>query len=199
MLTAALICLSALLSAPAEGGSGKVFLTQQEALTLAFPKAKVEKRTHYLEDAQRKQAEKAAGSKIGKGVVRSYTARDASGALLGTAYFDRHKVRTLPAVLMVVVAPDHSVQRIEVLSFAEPLDYLPKGKWFGQFLGKKLGPELALKKQVRNASGATLTARSTTAAVRRTLALHQALHGPAPKPTPAPEKERQLAGSASGR
>ncbi len=187
MLLQLALILATLLPAPA-GSGGKVFLSQQEALALAFPKATVEKSTHYLDEDQRKQAAALAGVPIPKGVVRAYTARDAEGELVGTAYFDRHKVRTLPEVLMIVVGPDHKVKRIEVLAFSEPLDYLPKAKWYGQFTGKGLGPELRIKKQIRNAAGATLTARATTEAVRRMLALHQVVQGP-PQPEPKPEPE----------
>ena len=37
----------------------------------------------------------------------------------------------------------NAVERIEILSFGEPVDYIPGGKWYAQFTGKKLGPEPA--------------------------------------------------------
>ncbi|RMH03106.1 MAG: FMN-binding protein [Planctomycetota bacterium] len=179
-----LIALLPVLLPPAPGGGGKVFLTPDEALALAFPKARIEKKTHYLTAAQRRAAEKAAGAALPSAVVRSYTARDAAGRLLGTAWFDRHLVRTKAEVLMVVVAPDRKVARVEILSFAEPLDYLPKGPWYAQFRGRELGPRLALRKDIRPISGATLSARATVAAVRRVLAVHAAVF-----PPPPPEQE----------
>jgi hypothetical protein len=62
-----------------------------------------------------------------------------------------------------------------VLAFNEPEDYLPKAAWYGQFAGKKLSGELQLKKAIRPIAGATLTARATTEAVRRVLAIHEAI------------------------
>ena len=86
-------------------------------------------------------------------------------------------MRTLPETLMVVVDPQGKVARVEVLAFAEPEDYLPPGRWYGQFLGQGLSDELALGHHIRGVTGASLTARATTDAVRRVLAIHQALHG----------------------
>ena len=180
MLLALLLTATALLPAQA-GGSGKVFLTQEEALELAFPKAEVEKETVYLTKEQRAEVEELAGSDLDSAVVRRYTARDAKGRLLGHAYFDRHKVRTLPEVLMVVVGPDGKVKRLEVLAFSEPLDYLPKGNWYAQFLGRELDDELRIKNKIHNAAGATLTARATLGAVRRSLAVDLVLGAPAPE------------------
>jgi hypothetical protein len=78
---------------------------------------------------------------------------------------------------MVVVDPQGKVSRVEVLAFAEPEDYLPPGRWYGQFPGNGLSDELALGHRIRGVTGASLTARATTDAVRRVLAIHQALHG----------------------
>ena len=74
---------------------------------------------------------------------------------------------------MVVVGPAGSIARIEVLSFSEPEEYMPRGHWYAQFPGKALDDELAVKRGIRPVSGATLTARATTEAARRVLALHQ--------------------------
>jgi hypothetical protein len=67
------------------------------------------------------------------------------------------------------------VRRIEVLAFREPEDYLPRAAWYGQFLDRELGDGLALKRDIRGVAGATLTARATTDAVRRVLALHRVI------------------------
>lgn len=174
-----LLVLSVLLPALA-GSGGKVFLTQEEALALAFPKCRIEKITSYLDEKQIERAAELARGEVGAGIVRAYRAFDEKGVFAGTAYFDRHRVRTLPELLMIVVDPRGRVARVEVLAFAEPLDYLPKAAWYGEFAGRKLDEELALKRGLHHPAGATLTAQATTAAVRRVLALHQVLHGPLP-------------------
>lgn len=152
----------------------KVFLTLEEALELAFPGCEVERRAVYLtRDQERRVAELAQVPYEGR-VARPYVAtRD--GRPVGTAYFDAHRVRTLRETLMVVVDPAGRIRRIEILSFGEPEEYIPRGNWYGQFVGRALDDDLRLGRGVRAVTGATLTARATTDCARRTLALHQLL------------------------
>ena len=159
--------------------AAKVFLTVGEALKLAFPEAKIERRTAYLTAAQGKRARELAGTEIPSALVTYYVAAR-QGKPAGTAYFDTHRVRTLPETLMIVIDPQDRVARIEVISFREPEEYMPRGTWYEQFRGRVLGPDLQLKRDIRPVTGATLTARATTEAVRRVLALHRVITGGAP-------------------
>jgi len=84
----------------------------------------------------------------------------------------------------VVVDPVGRIGRIEVLSFDEPPEYLPRAAWYRQFDGRKLDAELELRRAIRPVAGATLTARATTDAARRVLALYRVVSEPLPMPTP---------------
>jgi hypothetical protein len=160
--------------AQAGGAGAKVLLTADEALTLAFPGCAIERRTLFLTPVQRQRAETLAGVALRTARVHPYVAsRD--GAACGTAYFDTHRVRTLAETLMIAVDPGGAILRVEVLAFDEPLDYLPRPVWYERFAGHDLDPELALRRGVDAVTGATLTARATTDAARRTLALHRVL------------------------
>jgi Na+-translocating ferredoxin:NAD+ oxidoreductase RnfG subunit len=64
---------------------------------------------------------------------------------------------------------------VEILAFDEPPDYLPKRAWLGQFSGKRLDDELSVKRGIRGITGATLSSQAVTDAVRRVLAIHEAL------------------------
>jgi hypothetical protein len=152
----------------------KVYLTLDEALKLALPGCALEKQTVYLTDAQKRRAGELAGEPLESGLARPIVARK-DGKLVGTAYVDVHKVRTLKQALFVVVAPDHKVARVELLSFAEPEEYAPRPAWYAQFAGKPLDDELHLKRSIRGIAGASLSARATTAAVRRVLAVHSSV------------------------
>jgi hypothetical protein len=152
----------------------KVFLTQEEALKLAFPGAVVERRTAFLTAAESRDVAALSGSPPPSALAVAYVATK-EGRLAGTAYFDTHVVRTQPETLMVVVTPEGTIGRIEILSFSEPEDYLPREHWYAQFPGKALDEELSVKRGIRAVSGATLTARATTEAARRILALHRVL------------------------
>jgi len=166
------------LTAPA---SAKVFLTQDEALALAFPAGvAVERRTAFLTPVQQQEIKKLAGGDRLPGALVTYYVGRRDGREVGTAYFETHVVRTQPETLMVLVDPAGSIARIEVLSFAEPEEYLPRPHWYSQFPGRKLDGELALSRGIRPVSGATLTARATLEAARRVLAIHQVLGRRAP-------------------
>ena len=152
----------------------KVFLTQEEALKLAFPPGTVvERRTSYLSADQKAEVKRLAGTEPSGLAVAYVGTRD--GREAGTAYFETHVVRTQAETLLVVVTPDGALGRVEILSFAEPEEYLPRASWYGQLPGKRLDDELASKRGVRPVTGATLTVRATVEAARRVLALHQVL------------------------
>lgn len=164
-------------AAMAHGAAAQV-VTQEEALARAFPApARVERRTAYLDEAQLVAARRDAGAGVDvtQSVVTHYVARDRNNRLLGVAYFDSHRVRTLGEVVMVVVTPDGRTRSIEVLKFAEPPEYRAPDAWLRQFAGKPLTPALTLKRDIVNMTGATLTAEAVTRAVRRVLALHRVI------------------------
>ncbi len=153
-------------------GKAKVLLSVEEALELAFPEAKIERESVYFSKEEKKRAAKLAKFELERGIARPYVAyRD--GELIGTAYFDNHQVRALKETLMIVVDPKGRIARIEVLAFAEPAEYMPRASWYAQFKGKRLDDKLSLKGSIKGVTGATLTARATTKAARRTLAMHQ--------------------------
>lgn len=166
-------CATLLVAASAPA---KVFLTQEEALRLAFPAGTaVERKTAFLTELQQKEAQRLARTESPPEALIAYYVGRRDGQPIGTAYFDTHIVRTLPETIMVLVDPKGKVLRIEVLSFLEPEDYLPLPRWYGQFAGHGLDDELSLKRGIHPVAGATLTANATTDAVRRVLAVDRVI------------------------
>ncbi|MFQ5745704.1 MAG: FMN-binding protein [Gemmatimonadota bacterium] len=160
--------------------AAQVFLTQDEALRLAFPEpATIERRTAFLDEDQLARARDLAGPGVAieRRVVTYYVGRTPTGETLGSAFFDVHRVRTVPEVLMIVAAPDGRLARIEILKFGEPRKYAPPAGWLGQFVGLGPGPELSLKGRIVNMTGASLTSRAVTRAARRTMALYSVISG----------------------
>jgi hypothetical protein len=152
-----------------------VYATREEALARAFPPpAAVARRTFFLTEEERSAASRQAQSKVESGLVVAYAAT-LDGRSLGTAYFDTHTVRTMPETLMVVVQPDGAVGSVDVLSFGEPEDYLPRAGWLKLFVGQRLGPDLAVGRKLAHVTGATLTTQAIASAVRRVLAVHAVL------------------------
>jgi hypothetical protein len=156
--------------------TASVLLSVDEALTLAFPDCEVNRESVFLTDAEMSAASTLAGHPRSTALVVRYVARR-NDEPNGTAYFDTHRVRTLDETIMVVVNPDGTIGRIEVVSFAEPPDYLPREGWYKQFAGRALDDQLELDRAIRAVTGATLTANATTSAARRVLAVHEVIEG----------------------
>ncbi len=188
LTTLLLLAAAALAPRPAAGGG---YLSLDEALALVFPGCAVERGTVYLTDDQVARAAELAGGEIPTALVHPYVATRADGAC-GTAYFDTHRVRTLAETLLVAVGPEGELLRVEVVAFAEPPEYQPREEWYAQFAGRELDSELSLRRAIRPVAGATLTARATTEAARRALAIHRALAESAARAaaTVAPEPPR---------
>ncbi|MHC4823298.1 MAG: FMN-binding protein [Planctomycetota bacterium] len=164
------------------GGPGKLFHTQEQALQLAFgEKTEVRSTTHYWTKEQRAMLAELAGVEKVRGTQVEYRRAAKKGKVQPgySVWFDTRIVRSKVQTLMVVVDEAGHVRDLVVCNFAEPLDYKPVDRWYAQFEGRRLDEELQLKKGIHGVSGATLTARSTTAAVREVLAAHAVAHPPA--------------------
>jgi hypothetical protein len=159
----------------AEPAGAKVFLSQEEALALAFPEAdRSEKMTHVLGAEEVAEIERLSRAKLESKLVAVYSGwRGAE--LLGYAFIDVHLVRTQTEALLVVLEPGGGLRSVRVLAFHEPLDYLPSDRWYGQFGGKPTGDAFRVGHDVHAIMGATLSARATADAVRRSLAFYEVL------------------------
>ena len=93
-------------------------------------------------------------------------------SLLAAGVVDQRTVRTMPGVFLVVVAPDTTIARIEVLAFHEPPDYRPPPRWLGLFARRRLDDSLWPARSIRNLSGASLSARAVTESARLALATY---------------------------
>jgi len=146
-------------------------MTQQQALASAFPVGtKVTRQAIFLTPQQLAAAKNESGVDFKDQLVVRY-----AGANGAYAYFDTHRVRTLAETVMIVVTPDGKVDKIDILSFDEPPDYLPKRRWIDQFRGRKLDDELSLNRAIRPISGASLSGRAIVNASRKILAIHQVI------------------------
>jgi Na+-translocating ferredoxin:NAD+ oxidoreductase RnfG subunit len=159
----------------ASGAHARLFMTQQQALATAFPAGtSVTRQALFLTPEQLSAAKKESGLDFSDRMIVRYAGSTAAG-VVGYAYFDTHRVRTMPETVMVVVDANGKVTRIEILSFDEPPDYFPRQRWIDQFKGRKLDKDLALNGAIRPISGASLTGRAIVNASRKVLALHHVL------------------------
>jgi len=153
------------------GAPARVLMTQEQALASAFPAGvKIERQKFFLTPQQLAGARRESGVDFNDQLIIRYAGTN--GAF---AYFDTHRVRTLPETVMIVVGADGKVEHVEILSFDEPTDYFPKRRWIDQLLGRRLDNDLSLNRAVRPISGASLTGRAIVNATRKVLALHKML------------------------
>ncbi len=112
-------------------GFAKSFLTQEEALRLAFPKGVVvARKTAFLSESDRAEVARRSGGAPPPGLVAYYVAT-LDGKDAGTAYFDTHVVRTLPETILVALDPKGAISRVEVLSFPSPRNTCRAGRGTG--------------------------------------------------------------------
>lgn len=169
------LLIAAVVLSTALAAHARVFMTQPQALASAFPAGtKVTRQAVFLTAAQLSAAKKESGVDFSDQMIVRYAGSKPAG-VIGYAYFDTHRVRTLPETIMIVVSPDGRVQKIEILSFQEPPDYLPRERWVDQIQGRKLDDELSLNRAIRPITGASLSGRAIVNASRKVLALHHVI------------------------
>lgn len=158
---------------PLQRADAKAFYSKQEALALAFPQAdRIEDHTLLLTDAQVKQVEALAQTPVDSKSATFYIGHKGED-ILGYAWIDTRIVRTLPETFLIVLTPTGSIQKLLVLAFYEPQEYLPSDRWLRQFDQKSLDANLRLQGDIHGIAGATLSARAVTSGVRKALALFQ--------------------------
>lgn len=173
-VTAAIATFALSVAPPADAA---VYMTKDEALREAFGDAVVTRKSFVLDDTQADSVQKLAGARLESRIAAAYVAT-VDDSIVGTAFFDTRIVRTMPGVFMTVIAPDLTVREVHVLAFHEPADYAPSRRWLDQYDGRPLEDGLWPKRDIRNISGATLSARAIAESVRIALALSTVLVEP---------------------
>jgi hypothetical protein len=172
MKLALLLLLFSTLNAGGHGGTA--FPTSEEAIKDLFPGSTLRLDYITLSSPEQKRASDLAGTTVSS-KNKLWRVVGEEGELLGFALIDTHRVRNKRESLLISWTEDGRALGPRVLGFAEPLQYLPRAKWYGQFKGKALKDSLRLRGDIDGISGATLSARATVKAVRRGLAIDEVL------------------------
>ena len=149
--------------------SAKSYQTQQQAIAAAFPSLQLERKSLFLTQEQAAGIEKLSRTKVSSRVVTYYVSRSTSG-VSGIAFFDRQIVRDMPVTFMVAVKPSGEVDRVEILAFDEPEDYLPPLRWLQLYRTRRLNDDLTIGRGIPHITGASLTSQAMNDGVRRALA-----------------------------
>ena len=158
------------LGAVAPAGAG-VFTTAEATMASAYPGARLERRTIALSLTEQRALAKRAQVRCNARLITVHLAWRGD-SLLAAGVVDQRIVRTMPGVFLVVVAPDTTIARIEVLAFHEPPDYRPPSRWLGLFARRRLDDSLWPARSIRNLTGASLSARAVTESARLALATY---------------------------
>lgn len=153
-----------------EAKSAAVFPPQ--VVQTAFPSYPVERKTLFLTAAQVQEIERLARTKMESRIVSYYVVRGTAG-VAGIAFFDRRMVRTLPVTYMAVVNSSGTLDRVEILSFEEPDDYLPPARWLALYKNRSLDDNLAIGRGIPHITGASLTSQAMNDGLRMILATYQ--------------------------
>jgi len=149
-----------------------------DALARAFPGARIEKRSLALSATDVKAVEARARARCEPRLLIAYVAWRGD-TLAGAAWTDRRVIRTREAVLLLSVAPDTSISRVDVIAFFEPPEYLPASRWLGLFAGRGSHKPLTPQRPVPDIAGATLSSRAVNESARLALAWYELLLAPA--------------------
>ncbi|MBZ0154630.1 MAG: FMN-binding protein [Alphaproteobacteria bacterium] len=149
----------------------------EDALKGVFRNAAIEVKNIILRPEQVAEIEKISGMRQNERLVSFYEAKR-DNKIVGYAFIESHIVRTKPETLLYSLHPDGSIDRIEVLSFNEPMEYLPQDRWLGLFKDKSIDRDpIRLRRDISGITGATLTAKAITDGSRRVLAIWKVLFG----------------------
>jgi len=169
-----LVAIVAMVPAELQGG---LYKTQKQALAEAFPGGGIERKSAFLTDEQAKEIEGLARARLDSKIIHYYVGLDEGDRPAGAAFFDTHVVRTTTETVMVLVKPDGTVRRVEILAFYEPEDYKVRQSWLDRINDQELTENMIVGRDLVRVIGATLTVRALAATVRRALALYTVLGG----------------------
>ncbi|MGH7230824.1 MAG: FMN-binding protein [Nitrospiraceae bacterium] len=157
---------------PQEMGQEDVFLTEDEAARLMFPMSeRIGQEIIRLTPEQKQVVENRIGWHFPENEFLVYlgkTGAQIDGYALVQNTIGKHK----PITYMVGVDPNGEVLNLEVLIYREAKGSEVRTKRFNaQYEGKNVFDPIRINKDIINISGATMSVRSLSAGVKRTLVL----------------------------
>lgn len=151
----------------------QVFMDKEEALKTAFPDAtRVDHKTVFFTDEERDNLRKLAKATWGERLYTYYMGYQGD-TLMGFAVIDTHVVRTKTETVLVVMSPDGKIEKIQLLAFYEPTEYMAHPGWIQKLVGKTIADPIQLRRDVDTITGATISSDAITTMTRKVLAFHE--------------------------
>lgn len=157
----------ALLSAPT-AIYANVYMTPEQAQAVMFPGETLRPDFRTLSDAQITAIRQSAGIPPVGRQLKAWRA-SSGGWLIVDEVVGKHEFITFA----VALDPAGAVRSVEIMEYRESYGgQVRDSRWRAQFAGKRAGQSLQLGHEVKNISGATLSAKHVTDGVRRLLATY---------------------------
>jgi len=155
-----------------ELGSIEVYLTEEQALKLLFPKSQqVRAEELRLTPDQKARIQEKIGWKFPEESFRAFKA-ESHGKVDGYAVIQKTIGKHRPITYIVGATPDGKVSDVEILVYRESKGSEVRMKRFNsQYEGKTTLDPIRINKDIINITGATMSVRSVSAGVKRALVL----------------------------
>ncbi len=155
-----------------ELGSIEVYLTEEQALKILFPKSQqVRAEELRLTSDQKARIQERIGWKFPEDSFRAFKA-ESNGKTDGYAVIQETIGKHRPITYIVGVTPDGKVSTVEILVYRESKGSEVRMKRFNsQYEGKTPLDPIRINKDIINITGATMSVRSVSAGVKRALVL----------------------------
>lgn len=155
-----------------ELGSIDVYLTEEEALKILFPKAqKIQAEELRLTPDQKIRIQDRIGWKFPEESFRAFKA-ETDGKVDGYAVIQETIGKHRPITYIVGVTPQGKVFDVEIMVYRESKGSEVHRKRFNaQYEGKTAQDPISINKDIINITGATMSVRSVSAGVKRALVL----------------------------
>ena len=155
-----------------ELGSIDVYLTEEEALKILFPKAqKIQAEELRLTPDQKIRIQDRIGWKFPEESFRAFKA-ETDGKVDGYAVLQETIGKHRPITYIVGVTPQGKVFDVEIMVYRESKGSEVHRKRFNaQYEGKTAQDPISINKDIINITGATMSVRSVSAGVKRALVL----------------------------
>jgi FMN-binding protein len=155
----------AVLSAPAYATT---YLTVEHAQQLIFPGATLTPAPVTLTDAQLQSIEQLSAVRSTHADIHAWRV-SSGGFFLVDTVLGKHDLITFA----LGINGDGSIREIEILDYREQYGgEIRSASWRNQFVRKTVADPLKLDQDIRNISGATLSSRHVTDAVRRLMVIY---------------------------
>lgn len=155
-----------------ELGSIEVYLTEEQALKILFPKSQqVRAEELRLTPEQKARIQDRIGWKFPEESFRAFVAQN-NGKVEGYAVIQETIGKHRPITYIVGITPEGAVSEVEILVYRESKGSEVRRKRFNsQYEGKTVLDPIRINKDIINITGATMSVRSVSAGVKRALVL----------------------------